>query len=377
MESFCKSLYKNIRTAQADMVEHARLKLRTKCRDVKNIPIYDLPHEISSFLFSSNTSSSLYLPANVVEVKKIDTMCKRITSVIPESTTRIDVFFLTGEHCVKGINHRRICDIIELYVRVLEIIAPTKRSSVQIAILPTVYKKQMDFNSPIVLGARHVNSGVTFKSSYESSIIVFRHEELYKVLLHELLHLYDFDYFETNTISNAYRTKFTDRYKIESAKLGLNESFNDALTLALYIGFFIAIKEPHHMESKTAFVNAYLNNFNHLRSYLVKMSAKLSLYAEKHFDGVTHETSHIFAYYHGKAALFANSSAFFMYIKYNKYRVTNISKYIRLLYASLESKVYKDMLAMFKEQLSSQRHNNSSFFYRTLRMCNFDLEQKN
>lgn len=376
MQAFARNLYRDISNAQSSMHEHTKLRLKNASKEeVLTMSFAELPHLIRDNVFSN--TPSIYAPISILQRDKISSNVTRVTRVIPESTTRIDVFFLTGTHCAKQVNYQYTLDIIEMYVRVLESMSPLKhrRQSVEIVLLPTLFKKQMDMNEPAILGPIHVNSGITIKGAFNSAICVYRHEEQYKVLLHELMHLYNFDYFET---ANAFdTTKFKRKYNIESKRLGLNESFNDALTLAVYLGFFIAVKEPQYMSSFKDFYRAYHVHFNHLKSYLVKMSAKLRLYQERHFGkGAQRENTHVFAYYHGKAALFVNSRSLFLFFKKydNHVEESTISfrTYIRLLKGSLNSKVYKAFIALHMEQLPTTA---SDFFYRTLRMCNFDLEK--
>lgn len=400
MQAFARKLYRNITKAQNEMQEHAKLRIKNagkprsvlgilaaRTEEVATVSFAELPPLIRDNVISSHVPTT-YAPASILQQENISPFVTRVTRIIPETTTRIDVFFMTGPHCAstKQMDITYTMDMIEMYMRVLEAMKcrgvmhtfKSCRQTVEIVLLPTLSKKQMDMDTPAILGPSNVNSGVTFKSGEgggSSAVLVFRHEEMFKVLLHELLHLYDFDYFETpGLFDNA---SFKREYKIETAKLGLNESFNDALTLSLYLGFYIAVKEPRYMTSFTEFYKAYRVHFNHLRSYLVKMSAKLRLYQARHFNGETREGTHVFAYYHGKAALFSNSRHMFDFFKKYDNHIEQTPKsvrtYIRLLKESLNSKVYKAAVALHMQQLPSAA---SDFFYRTLRMCNFDLQKK-
>ena len=375
MERFARKLYQVIHRSQDNVKNHKLLTVHNNTFDSARVPLLKLPANIYEQFQTTNTNTNTYMPRSVIgDPRDISDMMVHFVRILPESGTRIDIYFLDGKMCVKNYDQIRLVNTIELYVSVLERLAKQTFQTVTIALYPSSIKKQMDFNNAETLSANHVNSGVTTKSGSNRCIIVYRYEEIYKVILHELLHYYDFDYYEYDNHDNM-SNYIKSTFKIESDKLGLNESYNDALTLSIYIGFFIAMKEPDFMANQEKFMTRYKTHFYQLRNYLVKMSAKLSLYFEKHFQGVTTEKTHVFAYYHGKAALLSNSRRFFLYTMYNKFTIPQdedrIQRYIKFLSKCLISEPYKNRLDRYKSKLL---RNSSPFFMKTLRMCNFDLD---
>lgn len=379
MQAFCKLLYNQLRLAIKDQEKHKSLRLHSSTANARQSDLTALPETIRSNLL---TTTSSYLPVDVIEPQKVNDRMTHVVRVIPNTGTRVDTYFLSGPHTV-DVNTTYICDIIELYVRVLEAMAPKKINNVQIVILPTKHKKQMDMNTSVVLGPRHINSGMMHRQLNYAFIVVYRFEELFKVLLHELMHLYQFDYYEYPEVAALYANDLKRRYNIESARLCMSETFNDAVALTFYLGFFIAIRRPQYMESLEQFTNSYRANYVHMTNYLVKMAAKLMIYCDRHFNGTLREDTHMFAYYIAKAALFVNSRKMFQFLKFNKLHIgqdnDQIIKFVNTVIKSLESKAYKSKLLFYKQQLL-QGTSTSEFFSRTLRMCNFDLyptEKKN
>ena len=351
MQSFCKTLFGHLRAAGSNIQEHNALSLNKD--NVRQESFIDLPTPMRQEIM--NTSS--YIIQSVVESNKISDEMQHVVRIIPETGTRIDIYFLTGPHCKTDYNQKRTCNIIEFYVRVLERYAKTKVDNVQIVLLPTKHPKVMDMSHPAVLGPENMNSGVTirFAVSTYSFIFVYRYEEMFKVLLHELVHLYRFDYHETPELNMKLNKNLIKKYKIESPKVGLNETFTDSMTLLFYIGFFIAIKRPQTMRNIESFTSTYKTYLTHLSLYLLRMSAKLMHHSEVHFEGRVVERSHMFAYYHAKAALFQNRRKLFGFIRHTTYTIGDSEEsarsFVKFVENSMNEKRYKQQLEQYLIQV--------------------------
>jgi len=335
--------------------------------------VHDLPVYIRNEIFASQPST--FLPPHVVEQTKIADDVILTTRVIPETGTRMDIYFLQGKHCPKQINRLYVCDIIEMYIRVLETIAPKTLNLVQIVILPTMHKKviDMDFKQPF--SPNSINSGVTIWKASVSFIIVYRLEEMYKVLLHELCHMYGFDYQKNDT---TYDKTISIEHHIKSNILRLSESFNESLTVCLYLGFFIFVKRPEHTINIKSFLTEYKGCYRLVQLYCAKVAAKLKLYSNRHFNGVWNEHTSAFAYYVGKSALLLNTMHLFSFLnKIKKYIDNNpqkITQFLILLHESLNNKVFHKLIKHYMTEI--QQIDQSDMFIRTLRMCNFDIAEK-
>lgn len=66
---------------------------------------------------------------------------------------------------------------------------------VDITVLLTAQKKRLPSSSKTALSALHVNSGVTthILGTSKKYVVVYREEEVFKVLMHELIHAYELD----------------------------------------------------------------------------------------------------------------------------------------------------------------------------------------
>lgn len=375
MEPFCKQLYTNIHQVIKQQREHNKLSIHKDM--VNTYDLIDLPEPLRRDIMSE---SSMFIPKNVVEHENIASTYKKIVKIIPESGTRIDITFLTGRHCVpeKIVNISRTAKTIELFVRLVEQLAQIHHNTVQIVLLPTVHKKYLDESRKQTLEPSHINTGVTSASKLYSYIFVYRYEEMYKTILHELLHLYNYDYYEGPEVLNTYLQTFKMKYQIRvdtpQNRLGLNECYNDALTICYYIGIFIALKRPRQFESFNAFYKTYAAMYTQVCMYLVKVSARLLAYSKRHHQGVTVERTHAFAYYHGKTALFLNKIKMFKLFKNRITDVKSIHAYVNILDQCLDSKVYKSAVNV---QIADMLQNPVVVpRLLSLRMCNIDLIEK-
>ena len=66
--------------------------------------------------------------------------------------------------------------------------------SLKLHIFFTPFTKKLPDNLEHILGAKHVNSGVTNACKIDGEIVVYREEEWFKVLIHETMHAFGFDF---------------------------------------------------------------------------------------------------------------------------------------------------------------------------------------
>jgi hypothetical protein len=373
MQSFCKLLYSSLIDAVQKQEYHRNLSVNQEHRFYITKDTQSLP----KYILQELQAESKYIAQSVIQYPNIFNTYKHVVRVIPESGTRIDVMFLSGKHCI-ALNKKDIDEIayyIELYVRLLEQLSQVRHKTIEIVLLPTKFKKILDVRQKLVLGKLQVNTGVCYKGLFPF-IFIYRHEELLKVILHELLHYYKFDYYETPGLSSISFPKFSSKYKIKTdeGRLALNESFNDALTLTIYIGVYIQKNKSSAMNQFSSFIKEYRLLYATVINYVSKLSYMLLLYAQYYYKGYTVENSHAFSYYHGKAALLSNQKRWFDFLKQNLRLDTNdkITNYVSFLEECLDSRIYKNAL---KANDDIQLFSNLSNIW-SLRMCHLELIKK-
>lgn len=84
---------------------------------------------------------------------------------------------------------RYLEELIKLFY---EVDGLERRRRVNIDYYPHKNKKRLPSQKNYTIGVQHVNSGYCYVNSgeYDTNIVIFRKEEFFKVLVHELIHLY-------------------------------------------------------------------------------------------------------------------------------------------------------------------------------------------
>lgn len=166
-------------------------------------------------------------------------------------------------------------------------------------------KKRLPLNSGQTLTPLHVNGGATYTlHDHSKVIIVYRYEEFYKVLLHELFHYYNYDAFlssKDNPLVQKHEWKIAKAFNVETPILSLHEAYNDFLTCVYSTGFHILFKSRGRI-TKREFTKQFKQGLNHVESYLFETACCILRYfnANKPFQ----ENTPVFSYYILKSLLF-------------------------------------------------------------------------
>lgn len=179
--------------------------------------------------------------------------------------------------------------------------------TLQIAIYPTLFKKTINKITKKFrpLGIDNVNSGLTYYRGKENgTIILWRKEEIKKVIIHELLHALKVDY-SLIMHGKLFEKYMMDLYKIDQF-IGINESYIETLACLFNIIFYVI----EHNLNKKAVINflkvelfycctkaAQILNYYNLNSL-----KDLIVSSNKYF----HQNSNVFSYYIVKTLLLFN-----------------------------------------------------------------------
>lgn len=146
-------------------------------------------------------------------------------------------------YCSKKKKNINLFKIIVNRIIFMMIISNTYKN-LNIEIYDTPFKKTFNCNNHKKCGKlthNNVNSGL----SYLNNIIIFRREEMLKLLIHELIHALDID----NKFENEKDIeKILDIYNINYSNLLINESYVE--TWAIIINIFLVLHEKKKYEKK-------------------------------------------------------------------------------------------------------------------------------
>jgi hypothetical protein len=204
----------------------------------------------------------------------------------------------------------------------------------------------------------NVNSGVTSYHIHSKSvnILIFRKEEVAKVLIHEIIHAMRLDNGHTQFNGNVISAYFG-----ASTQLNINESFTETYACLLNCALSSLIKNGGIRHFKQLIQNEI--DFSKRQAYKVLTSLGFLFDNKGTMKPLNHyeESTNIISYYVLKCVNFTNIICFLIFLERNNHRLTNINKYNDYLQKQLLK--YKWMF-----------HNvNSARFTSTLRMSSIEL----
>lgn len=231
---------------------------------------------------------------------------------------------------------------------------------------PTIPKSLVlyliDYNRPkrIVdnnaLTAFNVNSGF----SSPDMVVVYRREEMVKVLMHELIHFYDRD--AKNKITPDQENFFNVLFKIKCKSVIINECFTDTLACLVNTYLYSIIEGngdlstfAKNLKKEQAFIFQQAHKVLHLNKYFIEDNI-----LKRHGDVC--EQTNVTSYYILKALLFLDIDKFIDYLKINEYSLNNVNMFITLLHTQC-----KDIHKLFEYPVKTKSLKFSSLDITKLR----------
>jgi hypothetical protein len=189
--------------------------------------------------------------------------------------------------------------------------------SIDIFLIDAPDKKEASADTR-VLGPEHVNSGSTmFHSGKPNHILVYRHEERIKVLLHELVHysMWDADILPDMHV-NTLIQQIQSVHSIRSTRgLAPREAVTDIIAIFLRTVFEVGVKNP--AATWLVFQKRFVKEWSRQTKWMHMQAARvLQLqYGRPQLphepDHVFVEDTHTFAYYVIKSAMAHQANTFF------------------------------------------------------------------
>lgn len=250
----------------------------------------------------------------------------------------------------------RVVYVIIYFVNNIHPLHGIKNLNIKIVCSP--FKKQLSSNGDI--STFNVNTGVTttYHNIDKADILIYREEEVLKVLIHELLHAFGVDSKWTTPQIEAPLNVFFGMNTVHS-----NESFTD--TYACLLNVFLATRFLFH-DKKQVLPEEYKYIFSLLveyeRSFIVNQANKLIplLGLEKNsktgklVNKVSNrvEDTHVISYYILKGLNFVNLPMFLTYLRIHRWKSTmDGAKYVQYLTRVLQMKISYDLVTQKHEEV--------------------------
>lgn len=218
-------------------------------------------------------------------------------------------------------------------------------------------RKQFTFNK--VLCPDNINSGSTYPTI---SIDLWRKEEITKVLIHELVHFYEFDYNVFDKYADSINDFVNSKIKIDG-KDYQNETFTEMLALIIHSVFI-----SHY--TNIPFEQLFLYEIIHT-IYQVKKILGFFGYNEFKEQISFKQTTSVYSYFINKLLIMLNLDKYMQFIKNNLIIKTTANKYLDFLRSIYNKSTYDKLNKAIR---AFDGVNNKSEFIKTnLRMSVYNL----
>jgi len=301
-----------------------------------------MSHHRKSIIFtiekplSANENSLLepdiYLDKTIVDnIKTMKYGERRLTRLDFRNNESINLTWEFWDH--KPINKKLLNFLFEYTCFIIYLLTRIKPQSRNIVVYLYNYDGMKNIPNDSILKGINVNSGLTYYSPQMSTVIVYRKEEIIKVLTHELIHACGID---DKSISSAKINKLNELFCVER-DININESFTDAFACLLNLTIYTILENSNGQGLYSRFNKNFNKEFAFIKAqcYKVLLLNNYKLYE----NGImctdkNYEKTNGIAYYVLKAIIFNN---FIKYILKHNYILKDVDEFLRLIYIGLRS----------------------------------------
>jgi len=272
---------------------------------------------------------------------------------------------------IDGPNISIICMIIDLMISLAKKYNLYHNQNVNLCLIYAPNKKTISKNNTIITGS-NINSGSTYPGM---SITCWRKEELYKVLIHELVHYFEFDFHSKSF--NEYKLNIPDVNGNDS----INESFTESLALIINLLFIIFKNNKNKLDRKIV-CNTFMKMLNDELLYsLFQIGKVISIMGGQNYDDyekgkiTINQNTSFRSYFIIKTFILLNLGSYIKFIDKSPIvnNDTRINEYVNLINESVkyfDQNKYKIIIDKYIDHYNTNRSNK--WIYKTGRMTCYD-----
>lgn len=241
-------------------------------------------------------------------------------------------------------NLKRIMYVLSFMIFYCKTINPSFSGSIDVTIVLSSHKKVLPNKGE--LGPVNVNSGFTSRdfSNNTSSIVIYRKEEVMKVLIHEVLHAFDID---SKRINSQAEKPVADFFKLTvkgrgHQHLSINESFTDTYACILNVAVAAMLMSQDIVQRERIFLKLLRVETAHVCTMAAKVMKYVGLELMSgdtipQMSSLYSENTHVISYYLLKALNMLNIVQFVKFLSSNDMTIGSISKYSEYMMSSISS----------------------------------------
>lgn len=247
-----------------------------------------------------------------------------------------------------------VLELIAFLIFYCKSLHPSYRDKLVIKIILSPFRKEL-VEGESVFTAYNVNSGFTFRdySQGRSSVVVYRAEEVNKVLIHELLHAFDMD---CKTSMMKEEEQFAKMFGLYTG-LNINESFTDAYACLLNVVYASILLSRRNQSLRVADVGQALSTFESL--HIIMMGRRVLAKTKSQ----RRESTNVMAYYVLKAILWSRLDEFCGYLNEHHFMIGSCRSFATHMSEALTSmhmSTIDDLEDRLKECIAKPRNGAKS-----------------
>ena len=349
-------------------------KTRKQADQKAGIKITEEPVSIDSVV--SKLSYSKYTDKEVsTEISKFDKTGLLIEVFYNDKITKLYIFGYTNQDIEKYKDK-----LLETFIFATQLTHSSVILNSVIVYLTNLEKKVDNIEKKQrLLTTKEVNTGVSFAVGNEKDIILWRKEEVVKVMLHELIHAFDWDFNDNNKIFSYFSKKLGITKKVL-----LNEAYTE-IWACITNCYICSLSESsseerfcrwiHYLELETLYSVWQTYKIIYMTNLHLSNSQKVTNC--DNFLQLTDKSTNVFPYYLLKSCVLFNISEWVCFCKKNtdfikyKHSDTNDKKIAGFFLDSLSSDNYYSLCNKIKNAF--EKNYKTKKIYKTMRMTALEL----
>jgi len=194
---------------------------------------------------------------------------------------------------------------------------------IKIHIFFTDFEKKLPKNKEDELDAYHINTGLTLHKSYNGEILIYRKEEWYKVLIHEMIHLLGFD---NALFYDKHEKQIIHLFQFKKInRINYNEAYVECIAEIIHILLLSIIQVKNMNDYKkiyTIFMKKIHGEIEYSKSNILKIMNHMNIditnnqHLHTSFSNY-HENTNIMSYYFIKSYLYHDIEKFVNWLTFN------------------------------------------------------------
>jgi hypothetical protein len=220
-----------LQTLTQDNIERRLSMERCSLAELDGLDDFSFPNDLKGNIMQM-VVTAWFVPFELI--KWIESKCDKYYN-ITFANVSVKLLFESDK-----IVHEELCNLYDRIVTIIRwLLTITKNEDheLNLYVFMSDYKKHINISDPYI-GYSEINSGMSFNDGINSHILIFRKEELYKVLIHEILHNVEWDIHDCDDKDSPNYISLKMNISPTCRQILLNEAYTELMANYLHSMFY-------------------------------------------------------------------------------------------------------------------------------------------